>query len=162
LAVVVLTNQHGCPALPAMRYHLLAHGLGLPQQDFDARYRATVEGLGTGPRMVGGEPYFWRPLARVVGAGPSRDLAGYAGDYAHPGFGAVAVRLGADGLAADLLGTACRLAHWHDDVFHAVPEDRALRVVRPDLFLRFGADAAGRIARLELPGIVGDFGRLVD
>jgi CubicO group peptidase (beta-lactamase class C family) len=162
LAVVVLTNQHGCPALPAMRYHLLAHGLGLPQQDFDARYRAVAEGLGPGPRMVGGEPYFWRPLARVPGAGPSRDLAAYAGAYAHPGLGAVTVRLGADGLAADLLGTDCRLAHWHDDVFHAVPEDRALRVVRPDLFLRFGADAAGRIARLALPGIVGDFARLFD
>jgi CubicO group peptidase (beta-lactamase class C family) len=162
LAVVVLTNQHGCPALPAMRYHLLAHGLGLAQQDFDARYRAVTAGLGTGQRMVGGEPYFWRPLARVAGAAPSRDLAEYAGEYVHRGFGVVPVRWGADGLAADLLGTACRLAHWHDDVFHAVPDDRALRVVRPDLFLRFGTDAGGRMARVALPGIVGAFVRGAD
>lgn len=157
LAVVVLTNQHGCAALPAMRYHLLAHGLGLAQQDFDARHRAVQAAMPGGPRMVGGEPYFWRPLARVAGAGPPRDLAEYAGEFRHTGFGGVPVRMAADGLAADLLGTPCRLVHWHDNVFHAVPDDRAMRVVRPDLFLRFGADAAGRIGMVRLPGILGDF-----
>lgn len=153
LAVVVLTNQHGCQALHPIRYHLLAHGLGLPQQDFDARYRAVAKAARRAPQMRGGEPYFWRPLDRIAGSGPSLPLADYAGDYHHPGFGRLPVRLDGQGLTIDLVGNLCDALPWHREVFHAVPRDRPLAVVRPDLFFRFEPDAHGRLTRLVVPGM---------
>jgi hypothetical protein len=133
----------------AMRYHLLAHGLGLPQQEFDARYRAALAGLGAGPRMMGGEPHFWRPLARVAGAGPSRDLTQYAGEYHHVGFGPVPVWLAADGLSADPLGTACALAHWNGSLPHTHTRAR-VTIFGRERVIWFGApDGAVRLHRAD-------------
>lgn len=155
VAVVIYTNQHQSPAIHSLRYLLLAHAFGLPQQDWDARYRAaSAAGMGArGPRMLGGEPYFWRPLAQVAGTQPGQPLADFAGDYAHEDYGLVPVRLAEGRLTIDVIGNPCDAEHWHRDLFRAVPRDPAIRSYHPQIFFGFEPDASGRLTRLNIPSI---------
>lgn len=54
---------------------------------------------------------------RRAGTKPSRELAAYAGDYEHPGYGTVRLRCEGEALQLDLHGLPALLQHWHDDVF---------------------------------------------
>lgn len=153
IAVVVLTNQHRCEAIHALRYLLLAHAFGLPQQDWDRRFRAFAKEARRGPRLINGEPYFWHPLERVEGARPSQELADYAGDYVHDGYGIVPVRVEHGRMTIDVIGNPCDAEHWHRELFRAVPRDPAIRSYHPAIFFGFEPDAAGRLTRLNIPTI---------
>ncbi|MBL8734894.1 MAG: DUF3471 domain-containing protein, partial [Planctomycetes bacterium] len=54
---------------------------------------------------------------RREGTKPSRELAAYAGDYEHPGYGTVRLSCEGEALRLDLHGLPALLQHWHDDVF---------------------------------------------
>jgi hypothetical protein len=153
IAIVVLTNQHRCAAIHPLRYLLLAHAFGLPQQDWDARFRAVAKQAGRTPRTIDGEPYFWRPRDRIAGTTPSQKLADYAGDYAHDGYGIVPVWVENGAMTIDVIGNPCDADHWHRDVFRAVPRDPAIRSIYPEIFFAFEPDAAGRLSRLVIPTI---------
>ena len=58
--------------------------------------------------------------SRVAGTSPSRPIAAFAGDYAHPGYGDCRVTLVDGSLRFDLHGLAVGLEHWHYDVFAGV------------------------------------------
>jgi CubicO group peptidase (beta-lactamase class C family) len=153
IAVVVLTNQHRCAAIHPLRYLLLAHAFGLPQQDWDGRFRAVAKEAGRSPRTIDGEPYFWRPLERVAGTAPSQKLADYTGDYAHDGYGIVPVRVANGRMTIDVIGNPCDADHWHRELFRAVPRDPAIRTIYPEIFFAFEPDALGRLTRLNIPTI---------
>jgi CubicO group peptidase (beta-lactamase class C family) len=156
VAIVILTNQHGCPAVSPLRYLLLAHALGVPQQDWNARFQAVAATARRTPRLLDGEPYFWRPLARIAGTRPSRDLGDYAGDYLNDRYGLIPVRVEDGRLAIDVIGNPCDAEHWHHELFRAVPRDPGIRAYHPEIFFRFEPDAAGRLTRLVIPTI-GEF-----
>ena len=84
---------------------------------------------------------------------PSHSLAEYAGTYAHPAYGTVAIRM-ADlaapepSLVMDFHGFTSALHHFHDDVFDT-PADKRNRLERTRV--RFETDGNGAIARLGIP-----------
>lgn len=156
VAVVVLTNQHQSSAINPLRYLLLAHAFGLKQEDWDTRYRAKAKEPKRGPRLLNGTPYFWHPLGRFEGTKPSQPLADYAGDYCHPGYGVVPVRVQSDRVTIDVIGNLCDAEHWHRELFRAVPRDPAIRSYHREIFFGFEPDVRGRLARLVIPTI-GEF-----
>jgi hypothetical protein len=99
---------------------------------------------------------------RKPGAGPSRPLAEYAGDYEHPGYGRITIDAGGDALHWRFHGLSGELTHRHYDVFE-VPENPMM--LSPDLLaITFGYDRDGHISRLSAPlePLVADvvFGRI--
>ena len=80
---------------------------------------------------------------------PSHDLADYAGDYEHPGYGRITITHADDELIWEYRGMSAPLAHRHYDTFE-LPEapDRLL----PDrLAISFSIDREGNIASLSAP-----------
>jgi hypothetical protein len=153
IAIVILTNMHEGLAPLALRYCLLAAALDLPQEDWLAKAKAAAAPGNGEIVMLDGEPYFWRPLARESGTRPAMALDAYAGRYRHRGFGTITVATAGDGLTLDLFGNPLDLDHWHRELFRGVPQDRAIRLNYPAIFLRFEEDARGRLTRLNLPSV---------
>ncbi|MSP49818.1 MAG: serine hydrolase [Alphaproteobacteria bacterium] len=153
VAIVILTNQHSSASINPLRYLLLAHAFGLEQKDWDSRFRAFAKEAKRGPRMIDGEPYFWRPLAKVEGTRASQPLADYAGDYVNTGYGAVPVRVENGRMSIDVIGNPCDAEHWHRELFRAVPRDPGIRSYHPQIFFGFEPDPAGKLTRLNIPTI---------
>ena len=90
-----------------------------------------------------------RKATRRPDTRPSHDLADYAGDYDHPGYGRVTIIHAGDKLTWAYRGMSEPLAHRHYDTFE-LPEapDRLL----PDrLTISFSTDREGNIASLAAP-----------
>ena len=90
-----------------------------------------------------------RNATRRLNTGPSHDLADYAGDYEHPGYGRIAITHAEGQLNWAYRGMSEPLAHRHYDTFE-LPEapDRLL----PDrLAISFSTDREGDIASLAAP-----------
>jgi CubicO group peptidase (beta-lactamase class C family) len=153
VAVIVYTNQHQSAAINPLRYLLLAHAFGIEQKDWDARFKSFAGQAKRAPQMINGEPYFYRPLSRIEGTKPGLVLEGYAGDYAHPGYGTVPVRFADGKLTIDVIGNPCDVEHWHHELFRAVPRDPAIRSYHSQIFFRFEPDPWGRLTRLVIPSI---------
>jgi CubicO group peptidase (beta-lactamase class C family) len=86
---------------------------------------------------------------RKPGAGPSRPLAEYAGDYEHPGYGRITIEAVGDALHWRFHGLSGELTHRHYDVFE-VPENPMM--LSPDLLaIAFGYDREGNISRVSAP-----------
>ena len=58
-----------------------------------------------------------KTVTRVPGTQPSHKLAEYDGDYEHPGYGVLNIRLNGDKLEATFNGIVTPLEHWHFDTF---------------------------------------------
>ena len=90
-----------------------------------------------------------RKTARRLNTRPSHDLADYAGDYDHPGYGRITIAHADGTLNWAYRGMSELLAHRHYDTFE-LPEapDRLL----PDrLAISFSTDREGNIASLAAP-----------
>jgi len=90
-----------------------------------------------------------RKATRRLNTRPSHDLADYAGDYEHPGYGRITITHAGDELHWAYRGMSEPLAHRHYDTFE-LPEapDRLL----PDrLAISFSTDREGDIASLAAP-----------
>ena len=90
-----------------------------------------------------------RTATRRLNTQPSHDLADYAGDYDHPGYGRITITHAEGQLHWAYRGMSEPLAHRHYDTFE-LPEatDRLL----PDrLAISFSADREGNIASLAAP-----------
>jgi hypothetical protein len=90
-----------------------------------------------------------RGAHRRANTRPSHDLAEYAGDYEHPGYGRIAIAHAEGKLTWSYRGMSELLAHRHYDTFD-LPEvpDRLL----PDrLAISFATDREGNIASLAAP-----------
>lgn len=90
-----------------------------------------------------------RQAARRPNTRPSHDLADYAGDYDHPGYGRITITHAEGTLIWAYRGMSESLAHRHYDTFE-LPEapDRLL----PDrLAISFSTDREGNIASLAAP-----------
>ena len=90
-----------------------------------------------------------RKATRRLNTQPSHDLADYAGDYDHPGYGRITITHAEGQLNWSYRGMSEPLAHRHYDTFE-LPEapDRLL----PDrLAISFSTDREGNIASLAAP-----------
>ncbi len=85
---------------------------------------------------------------RRQGTSPSHDLAEYAGDYEHPGYGLLSIATSGDGLELRFNDIATPLEHWHFDVFSGGEADDP---TFEDMRFLFRSDVDGRISAVEAP-----------
>jgi CubicO group peptidase (beta-lactamase class C family) len=90
-----------------------------------------------------------RKAARRQNTRPSHDLADYAGDYDHPGYGRITITHADGALNWAYRGMSAPLAHRHYDTFE-LPE--APERLLPDrLAISFSTDREGNLASLAAP-----------
>jgi CubicO group peptidase (beta-lactamase class C family) len=90
-----------------------------------------------------------RKAARRLDTRPSHDLADYAGDYDHPGYGRITITHGEGTLNWAYRGMSEPLAHRHYDTFE-LPEAPG-RLLPDRLAISFSTDREGNIASLAAP-----------
>ncbi len=116
LGVVVLANGDQHDLNPAVALYIVDAFLGLPQQDWSARFHDSWSA------EIRKEADAWKKAkeARVRGAPPSLPLAAFAGTYSNPVYGPITVAL-QDGRLCLHLGAhpdiVGELEHWHYDTF---------------------------------------------
>lgn len=142
LGFVSFTNRgSGLPAI--LIQHAADLILGLDPIDWNGealeRRAKAKEAMGEAEKKKG--------ATRRAGTRPSRHLAEYAGDYSHPGYGTLAIRLEDSALSMTFNGISSPLEHWHYDVFSGaeVEGDKTFE----DQKLIFRGDVNGEIAAVE-------------
>jgi hypothetical protein len=90
-----------------------------------------------------------RKATRRLNTRPSHDLADYAGDYEHPGYGRITITHAEGKLNRVYRGMSEPLAHRHYDTFE-LPEAPG-RLLPGRLAISFSTEREGNIARLAVP-----------
>ena len=136
-----------------LMYELLDHYLGLPKQDWPSRfaaYRLT--------RIAEAEAEVRRAVASPAKIGPSLPLTAYAGLYADPWYGQMAVAATGNKATIDFKttpGMKGQLTHYQYDTFIARFDDRAIEPA----YVTFGLGADGKVERITMKPVspIADF-----
>ncbi|MCG8604478.1 serine hydrolase [bacterium] len=84
---------------------------------------------------------------RIIGTKPSHPLTAYAGEYYHPGYGALKIARSGEALELTYNGIVAPLEHWHYDVWNGTDTDGDPTF--EDTKLLFRGDVDGNIAAVE-------------
>jgi len=146
VGVVVLTNLDGTPLRDLVPYYVYDKLLGLEPIDWVERYRK-IERMAREQELNADKKGY---TGQKPGTHPSHDLADYTGEFEHPGYGTLVVRLAPTGsgqrLFMKLNDVERPLDHFHYDTFQ-VPEDPLDQFEK--LRLTFPTNAQGEIATVE-------------
>ncbi len=142
LGLVSFTNRgSGLPRI--LNQHAADLALGLDAIDWNG------EALGrrAEAKEASEEAEEKKQATRRTGTRPSRELAEYAGDYHHPGYGTLAILLEDDALSMSFNGITSPLEHWHYEVWNGaeVEGDKTFE----DQKLIFRGDLDGEIVAVE-------------
>jgi CubicO group peptidase (beta-lactamase class C family) len=144
LGLVILTNQNGS-ALPAMvAYNVWDRLLGFDQIDWTTRVKKQREMTKASEAAAKQKGY----TTQRTGTRPSHELAEYAGEYEHPGYGILRIEQSGGGLKLDYHGLGGALTHFHYDVF-SVPKNDANPFSEEKV--QFHTNLAGEIDALGIP-----------
>ena len=142
--MVVLSNMSGTPVPVALTYYIADHLLGMDETPWNERFMSQHNEFKEAQKK-GKEK---SEVDRVPDTRPSHPLAAYAGDYAHPGYGVLAVRLNEDGrsLQATFNNMVFPLTHYHYDIFD-------MRIERFEIELKasFSTGVKGDITSITAP-----------
>jgi len=144
VGIAVVVNSEDIALLRGVAHLLVDHYLGVPDQDWPARFGEFME-----QRIAGGKAALATRAAAPAKVGPSLPLDRYAGTYRDPWYGDVAVTGGADGLRIDFKTTprmAGKLVHWQYDTFVTRFDDKAIEPA----YVTFALDADGKVARVSM------------
>jgi hypothetical protein len=147
LGVVALANMDGTPLPEIVCRAAIDRMLGLEPIDWSARLKERADEAEKALEKAKGglESY-----DRKKGTKPAHALDEYAGDYAHPAYGALSVvRDGPSGLKASIHDIPMRLEHWHYETFRAVFEDPAFADEK--MFVLFRTNPKGDVDALSMP-----------
>src|SRR5579885_32480 len=144
IGMVILTNQNGSTVPTVVSYNVYDRLLGLGQIDWTKRIKERQEKARTSEEDAKKKGY----TAQHPGTHPSHDLADYAGDYEHPGYGVASVKYENGGLRFKFHKFGGPMTHFHYDVFEA-PRDEA----NPDskMKIQFHSNLQGDIDFLSIP-----------
>jgi CubicO group peptidase (beta-lactamase class C family) len=140
LGIAVLCNLDRTPMPLALASTLLDQQLGLPRRDWHALHRKLHDDLTARAQ---------RGPARRQGTKPSRELAAYVGDYAHPAYGAVRIGLARGKLVWRWRDEEVALEHFHHDTYALSSE------IVHDAKVTFSLSAAGEVEGLSVTGRLG-------
>ena len=144
IGTVVLTNLSGVDAMWASTMHLYDRLLGLEPLPWHERWleqtKKAKEATARGEEQTASK--------KVQGTQPSHDLAAYAGEYEHPGYGIFTVSYADGGLRAFYNNIPHRLEHYHYDIFEARSEEA---LDHGGLPVFFHTDYQGNIGSLTTP-----------
>ena len=141
IGLVVLNNLESGPINYILAYNIYDRLLGLKPVDWTARTRADLA-LG---KAAADKAKADRDKERKPGTEPTHPLKDYTGDFDHPAYGRISVRLDGDGLSADFHSLTYGLTHFHYDTFE-LHNDLA-SIDAPVMFLM---DGRGDIGSLEI------------
>ena len=149
----ILINSEDGELVRALMYQLLDHYLDKPTQDWAGDWRAFKRG-----RQQRALAAISAVEAKPAAVGPSLPLARYAGDYADPWYGPIAIRADGNKLRIDFKqspGMTGTLEHYQYDSFRTRWDDRSYE----NAYVTFALDAAGKIDRVTMRAVspVADF-----
>ena len=146
-------NSEEGELIRGLMFELIDHYLGLPREDWPAKYRANrLSDIAEGVKTLKATQ------AKPAKIGPSLPLARYAGTFADPWYGNVEVTARRDGLAIDFKSTprmGGRLTHWQYDTFVTEFDDRNIEPA----YVTFTLDADGMVERVTMKAVspIADF-----
>ena len=144
VGIAVVVNSEDVALLRGVAHMLVDHYLGIPDQDWPARFQAFMD-----QRMTGGKAALASVKAKPAKIGPSLPLARYAGTYRDPWYGDVVVTVAKGGLHIDFTTTprmTGKLEHWQYDSFVTRFDDKAIEPA----YVTFALDADGKVARVTM------------
>jgi CubicO group peptidase (beta-lactamase class C family) len=144
IGLVILTNQNASPMPAVVAYHVWDKLLGLDTVDWTARIKQQRALTKASEQDAKNKGY----TTQRTGTHPSHELAEYAGEYEHPGYGIVKVENASGGLKIDYHGLGGMLTHFHYDVFE-VPKDELNPFSEEKV--QFHSNLAGDIDSLGIP-----------
>ncbi len=115
IGIVILTNMNGTPLPTLIARNLYDRLLGLDQIDWHGRAMDEVE-KGKAAAEEGKQN---ADAGRKSDTQPSHLLADYAGDYEHPGYGALKIEFEGETLTATYNSLQFAIKHRHYDIFEA-------------------------------------------
>ncbi len=141
--IVVLTNRNGnpMPNIAALRATDLL--LQLEPVDWHTRIKAEVAKAKEAEKQKSEA----EAAERKLNTKPSHVLSDFAGEFEHPGYGVVTVKLEGKALKSRFNSFNMAMEHWHYDVFRAVVEDDP----EQKFLFTFYSNDKGDIDRLEVP-----------
>ena len=134
----IANNSEDNEFVPGILYELLDHYLGLPKHDWPKAFKDLFDA-----RNAAGLEAQRKAVAERPKSSPSLPLAGYAGDYADPWYGPIAITEKDGALTIDFRqtpGMVAPLEHWAYDTFVARWPDPLIEPA----FVTFALDAAGK------------------
>ncbi len=117
LGMVVLANLSGTPLPTIVSLYATDLLLDLEPIDWHQRIKARTE------QAKAAKQKKLQDEERKTGTRPSHALADYTGEYEHPAYGIIRIRLNGKQLQASFHGFEAPLEHWHYDVFRFMVED---------------------------------------
>lgn len=149
----MLINSEDGELVRGLMYQLLDHYLDKPTQDWATDWRAYKRA-----RQQRAAATLSAAAAQPVAVGPSLPLAKYAGDYADPWYGPIAIRAEGNALRIDFKqspGLTGTLDHWQYDSFRTRWDDKSFEPA----YVTFALDPMGKIDRITMRPVspVADF-----
>jgi CubicO group peptidase (beta-lactamase class C family) len=153
VAWAIAVNSEDNEFTVGLHYELLDHYLGLPGRDWPQAFRDFFDG-----RNAAGLEAQRAAAAARPASSPSLSPAAYAGEYADPWYGPIAITEADGKLTIDFRqtpGMVGPLEHWAYDTFVARWPDPLMEPA----FVTFALDAAGQPARITMKAFspVADF-----
>lgn len=145
LGVTVLVNHGGSELRDALTRQIMDRFLGASGKDWVGE-ALTRKKAGEAAEVAARDK---KGGSRVAGTRPSHGLADYAGQYHHPGYGPLTVRMEGDRLVGRHNDDESALSHWHYDVFDADTTD--VESLWLDGRVQFVSDFAGRVSGVTMP-----------
>jgi hypothetical protein len=142
IGVVVLCNH--AVAMPgiAVALNLCDRLLGLEEVPWNDRFTHEAEQ----EKETAAKAREQNAGERVAGTQPSHPLESYAGDFAHPAYGVISIRLDDDRLTARRDHLTFALDHYHYDIFEATFEE-----AESPLKMAFATNIKGDIESCSIP-----------
>jgi len=144
VGLVILTNQNASPLPAVVAYNVWDRLLGMDQIDWTARVKQQRALTKKSEQDAKQKGY----TTQRTGTHPSHELAEYAGEYEHPGYGIVKIDYASGSLKIDYHGLGGVLSHFHYDVFE-VPKDDLNPFSGEKV--QFRSNLAGEIESLGIP-----------
>ncbi len=147
MGVMVLSNRSGDmnPVPTIVAYNLYDRLLELDEIDWNDRNLQ----LRAEQNARAAEAETELEAKRVMGTRPSHDLADYAGQYNHPGYGSMEVRIVGDGdLEIVYDDFQLGLEHFHYDIFRITSPPNIVPVTG---LVTFTTDSAGKVGTVAIP-----------
>jgi CubicO group peptidase (beta-lactamase class C family) len=139
IGIVAFTNLGASPLPGHVTLDVLDMMLGLEPANWSARNLARRDAASAA--TTDSAP---KPIAATV---PSRPLTAFAGRFFHKGYGDMMIEASPTGLRGSYNAMPMALAHWHYDVFNALPDRGEDSDLRGTKFV-FQANADGKISGL--------------
>ena len=140
LGLVILTNKDGTGLPERLARHTIDRMLKLDPIDWNGEALAK---RGT-QRETEKEAKSKKGTLRKPGTKPAHKLAEYAGDYEHPGYGALKVGVAGDHLEITYNGITAPLEYWHYEVWNG--QEGAKDPTFENIKFQFQGDLKGNVS----------------